>query len=156
MQKSLLAPVRQWCAHESRISSIAAASYRGKADLIVTAGEDCYVHLWTVAGALVGTFGQVTVDNYQDTEVVDRSISGERGLRSPFVAALFPCRTLSLSPSSVSTLFSPLHAVHCALADWIMTSTCSASTFVKQTRSATFLFTHVPTLSTMGIRCFEA
>lgn len=65
MQKSLLAPMRQWCAHESRISSIAAASYRGKADLIVTAGEDCNVHLWTVAGALVGTFGQVTVDYYE-------------------------------------------------------------------------------------------
>lgn len=60
-QKSLLVPVRQWRAHETRISSIAGASYHGKADLLVTAGVDCYVHLWTVAGAHIGTFGQVSV-----------------------------------------------------------------------------------------------
>lgn len=58
--KALLVPLRQWRAHETRVSSVGGANYRGKADLLVTAGVDCYVHLWTVAGSFVGTFGQVT------------------------------------------------------------------------------------------------
>lgn len=60
-QKGLLFPVRQWHAHETRVSSVYGANYRGQADLLVTAGIDCYVHLWTVAGAHIGTFGQVII-----------------------------------------------------------------------------------------------
>lgn len=58
-QKSLLQPAQQWQAHETTISSVEGANYRGKVDLLVTAGVDCYIHLWTVAGAHIGTFGQV-------------------------------------------------------------------------------------------------
>lgn len=59
MQNSLLQPVRQWRAHENKITSVEGANFRGKLDLLVTAGVDCLVHLWTVTGAHVGTFGQV-------------------------------------------------------------------------------------------------
>lgn len=58
-RKVLLQPVQQWQAHESTITSVEGASFRGKLDLLVTAGADCFVHLWTIAGAHIGTFGQV-------------------------------------------------------------------------------------------------
>jgi len=41
------------------VTSVDGGSFRGKLDLLITAGDDCYVHVWTVAGAHVGTFGQV-------------------------------------------------------------------------------------------------
>lgn len=56
---SLLQPVQQWQAHETMVTSVEGVNYRGKLDLLVTAGVDSYVHLWTVDGAHVGTFGQV-------------------------------------------------------------------------------------------------
>lgn len=58
---SLLQPVKQWQAHETMVTSVEAANYRGKLSLLVTAGIDSYVHLWAVDGAHIGTFGQVTL-----------------------------------------------------------------------------------------------
>lgn len=56
---SLLRPVQQWQAHETMVTSVKGVNYRAKFDLLVTAGIDSYVHLWTVDGAHIGTFGQV-------------------------------------------------------------------------------------------------
>ncbi|CAM9994687.1 unnamed protein product [Ectocarpus sp. 4 AP-2014] len=58
---SLLQPMHQWQAHKTTVTSVHGADYRGKLDLLVTAGDDCYVHMWTIAGAHIGTFGQPTV-----------------------------------------------------------------------------------------------
>ncbi|CAN0375073.1 unnamed protein product [Laminaria digitata] len=41
------------------VTSVGGVNYRGKLDLLVTAGIDSYVHLWAVDGAHIGTFGQV-------------------------------------------------------------------------------------------------
>lgn len=68
IQKSLLQPVHQWKAHETAIASIEGANFRGKLELLVTAGFDCYVHLWTVAGSHIGAFGQAR--NKQELSVV--------------------------------------------------------------------------------------
>ncbi|CAN0457204.1 unnamed protein product, partial [Ectocarpus sp. 8 AP-2014] len=50
--------MHQWQAHKTTVTSVHGADYRGKLDLLVTAGDDCYVHVWTIAGAHIGTFGQ--------------------------------------------------------------------------------------------------
>ena len=56
---SLLRPVQQWQAHETMVTSVEGVNYRANFDLLVTAGIDSYVHLWTIDGAHIGTFGQV-------------------------------------------------------------------------------------------------
>lgn len=68
IQNSPLQPVHQWKAHETAVASIEGANFRRKLELLVTAGFDCYVHLWTVAGAHVGAFGQAR--NKQELSVV--------------------------------------------------------------------------------------
>ncbi|CAM9168152.1 unnamed protein product [Hapterophycus canaliculatus] len=57
---SLLQPVHQWQAHKATVTSVDGANFRGRLDLLVTAGDDCYVHVWTIAGSHIGTFGQPT------------------------------------------------------------------------------------------------
>lgn len=51
--------MHQWQAHKTTITSIGGGNFRAKLDLLITAGDDCYVHVWTSVGAHVGTFGQV-------------------------------------------------------------------------------------------------
>ncbi|CAM9475514.1 unnamed protein product, partial [Discosporangium mesarthrocarpum] len=57
---SHLSAVRQWQAHETYVSSVQCIDYHGKVNLVVTAGADCNVHLWTLAGAYIGMFGQAS------------------------------------------------------------------------------------------------
>eukprot|EP00903_Cladosiphon_okamuranus_P008717 g8350.t1 len=59
-QISLLQPMHQWLAHKTAVTYVDGGNFRGKLDLLITAGDDCYVHVWTVGGAHVGTFGQPT------------------------------------------------------------------------------------------------
>ncbi|CAM9490524.1 unnamed protein product [Chrysoparadoxa australica] len=49
-----------WSAHQSTIVSIDYVDYKKKVVFLVTAGFDGNVHLWTISGAHIGTFGQQT------------------------------------------------------------------------------------------------
>ena len=49
----------EWCTLSSRSNSSSSSTTNAAVCLVVTAGSDCNVHLWTLAGAKIGTFGQV-------------------------------------------------------------------------------------------------